>query len=44
MKTIIKFVFGSFALFIALIAIGLGYLKTNDTVRQKRTYLYPQNQ
>ncbi|CAF1191106.1 unnamed protein product [Adineta steineri] len=35
MGSIIKFIFGSFALFIAFIAIGLGYLKTDDTVRQK---------
>jgi hypothetical protein len=38
MKLIIKLVFGLLSLFIALIAIGLGYLKGNETARQKRKY------
>ena len=41
MGRIVKFLFGSLSLVVILIAIGIGYLKSNDVYRQKRKlFLY----
>ena len=35
MGRLVKFLFGSFSIIVALFAIGIGYLKLNDIYRQK---------
>ena len=40
MGRIVKFLFGSLSIIIALIAIGIGYLKFDDVYRQKGELIF----
>jgi hypothetical protein len=40
MGRLVKFLFGTLSIIVALIAIGIGYLKFNDVYRQKREFKY----
>ena len=41
MNRVIKFLFGTLSIVVALIAIAIGYLKLNDVYRQKCEWTYP---
>jgi hypothetical protein len=36
----VKFLFGTLSIIVALIAIGIGYLKLDEVYRQKRELIY----